>query len=425
MAEYHHGPEIVEQPATGGIVRDVRSAVVFLVGTAPVHELHGDDAADYVNRRVAVRNKKQAAEAFGPVDRTAGYTIPAALEAVFNKSINGTGGGTVIVVNVFDPLEHKGEDGMPDVNQVRTADIIGGYDAVSGRYTGLELAAGCYSEYGFNPKLIIAPAFAASAGVRAAMDRLAGRTRAIALVSMDAGIATLNAAVSARGAGGDYNTASQRLALVWPAPLVFDAAQDRPVAEDGSAHLAGEICAMDLAMGYQHSPSNKPLNDVVGLTREVVFNPGEYDSDTNTLNAAGIITFMQSFGTGWRLWGNRTAAFPASTDQMNFINCRRVFDMAHEAALYYLLTRTDNIASPNMLDLVEEDINAWLRRQVGENVIYGGRFYFDRSLATSRDVADGHFYYSLEMQPVGIMERLTVNSTLDTDFAAAALGLSD
>ncbi|KAA6404490.1 phage tail sheath family protein [Candidatus Tokpelaia sp.] len=425
MAEFHHGPEIIEARNEAGIVRDVRSAVVFIAGTAPVHELHKDNAADYVNKRIIVRNKRQAAEAFGAVDRTQAYTIPAALEAIFNKSINGMGGATVIVVNVFDPAVHVGNDGLPDIAQVKAADIVGGYDSISGRYTGLELAAGSYSEYGFNPKLIIAPGFAGNMGVRAAMDRLADKTKAMALVNMDAGITTLNAAIRARGVGGDYNTASERLALIWPAPLVYDLKQDKPVAEDGAAHLAGEICAMDLALGYQHSPSNKPLNDVMGLEHEVVFTPGEYDSDTNALNAAGIITFMQSFGTGFRFWGNRSAAFPTSSSQMCFINCRRVFDMVHEAALYYLLSRIDSIASANMLELIEDDVDAFIRKKVGESVLYGGSFRFDRAKTTSRDIADGHFYYSLDMQPVGIMERLTVTSELNINYAKEALGLSE
>lgn len=35
------------------------------------------------------------------------------------------------------------------------------------------------------------------------------------------------------------------------------------------------------------------------------------NSEANLLNEAGIITVFNSYGTGIRLWGNRSAAFPS------------------------------------------------------------------------------------------------------------------
>ena len=36
-------------------------------------------------------------------------------------------------------------------------------------------------------------------------------------------------------------------------------------------------------------------------------------SDVNNLNSNGIVTVFNAFGTGFRVWGNRSSAYPSST----------------------------------------------------------------------------------------------------------------
>lgn len=418
---FHHGPEIIERDEAEGIVRDVKSAVTMIVGTAPIHLVHStpDDRQKFINKRIIIRSMKDCVAAFGP--NTEGYSIPQAIEAIFNKVQNGQGGGTIIAVNVFDPDIHQ-DGGTPDPSKVTAADINGTIDAF-GNSTGFELAYGAYNAHGFFPKILIAPGFSTLSGIRAKMAVVCEKIHAMNISDLTFGL-SVQQAVEQRGTSGDYNTSSERAIFCYPHVKALNSITGDISLQPYSQHFAGMIISTDLAEGYHHSPSNREMNDVMGMERDIAFYPGDYQSETNDLNGAGIVTIRNSFGSGFRTWGNRSAAFPTSINMKNFIHARRIFDMVHESALYYLLERTDKIATPANVELIEEDVNAFLRKKEGEGALYGGRFTFNRTKTTKRDVADGRLYYTLEMMPVGIMERLTAESYLDLDFAKNALGLA-
>jgi len=96
MTDFLHGVETIPLEKGPRQIQQVRSAVIGLVGTAPIH-LVPQDQRPPVNRPVLVTSETDAAR-FGPI--TEGYTIPSALDAIFKQ-----GAGTVFVVNVF-----SGED---------------------------------------------------------------------------------------------------------------------------------------------------------------------------------------------------------------------------------------------------------------------------------------------------------------------------
>lgn len=419
---FHHGPEIIERSEAAGIVRDVKSAVTFIPGTAPIH-LIAEDAearAALINKRLIIRRREDIAALLGP--NIPGYSLPQAVEAIFNKVANGQGGGTIIVVNVFDPDKHKDDADKPDPSKVTALDINGAYDA-AGNATGLQLAYGCFNSFGFFPKVLLAPGFSELPSVRAQMAVVCNKIKAINITDMPLGL-TPQQALEERGTSGLYNTASERAVLCYPRVKALDSASDDLTLQPFSQHYTGVLIATDLSQGYHYSPSNREMVDVFGLERDIAFYPDDYQSDTDLLNGAGIVTVMNMFGSGFRTWGNRSAAFPTSIDMKNFIHARRIFDMVHEAALYYLLRRIDMLGDLDMLEMVEEDVNAFLRQKQGDKAIYGGRFRFDRTKTTSRTVADGQYFYNLAMMPMGIVERLTVDSYLDISFAKTALGLS-
>ena len=89
-ANYLHGVETVEVERGLRPVRTVKSAVIGLIGTAPIGA---------VNVSTLTLSEKDAA-AFGP--QLPGFTIPQALDAIYDH-----GAGTVIVINVLDPATHK------------------------------------------------------------------------------------------------------------------------------------------------------------------------------------------------------------------------------------------------------------------------------------------------------------------------------
>jgi len=323
---------------------------------------------------------------------------------------------------VFDPDVHKDGSGQPDPSMVTATDIVGMINA-AGVASGFQLAYGTFSSLGYFPKILIAPRYSTHQGVRVAMNVISNKLHAMDIVDLPAGL-TIQQAVEARGVGSEYNTASDRTILMYPQVKAYDPTVDAIVNQPFSQHFAGVMVATDLAQGYHHSPSNKAMSDVVGMEREIFYHPGDYASDTNALNEAGIVTIMNMYGAGFRSYGNRSAAYPSDITQHSFIQTRRIMDMMHESALYYMQARIDGLASPFGLEQIEEDVNAFLRKKEGEGVLYQGRFAFDRQKTTARDAADGHFYYRLDMAPMGVMERLTIESYLDVSMIRDALGLA-
>ncbi len=415
-ATFHHGPEVVEHKDGVTIVRDVKSAVTYLCGTAPIQDLYTTPAARaaYINKRVIVRSRADAAK-FGV--HKAGYTIPAALDAIFDQG----DGGTIIVNNVFDPDVHKTLT-TPDPSKVTGTDINGSINA-SGVATGLTGAYECYSRFGYFPKLIIAPGFSPAATVRTEMDIVASRLHAIAIADLPLGL-TKQQAVEARGVAGSANTSSARTVLTYPHMRIEDTENAGMTRLDPlSSRLAGVIIATDLAEGWHNSPSNREIKGVVDTEVPINFYPSDYQNDTNFLNEAGIVTCMRSFATGYRAFGNRSAAFPTSSHVENFIHARRILDMIHEAIIFFTMNYVDRIGSPQNVEAAEEAINAYLRTKTG-SALYGGTFRFDRQKNTAEQVADGRFFYKLECHPISVMERITVDSYVDTSFISNALALA-
>ncbi|QSZ56811.1 phage tail sheath subtilisin-like domain-containing protein [Rhizobium sp. ZX09] len=416
-ATFHHGPEVIEHKDGVTVVRDVKSAVTYVNGTAPIQDVHATALAreDYINKRVIIRSRAEGAAAFGV--HKAGYTIPAALDAIFDQG----DGGTIIVNNVFDPDVHK-EGANPDPSKVTTVDINGTISP-AGLASGFSGAYECYNNFGYFPKLIIAPGYSPAATVRAEMDVVASRLHALAIADLPLGL-TKQQAVAARGVAGTANTSSARTVLTYPHVVIEDTTGATETRLDPlSSRLAGVIIATDLNEGWQNSPSNREIKGVVDLEVPINFYPSDYQNDTNFLNEAGIVTAMRSFATGIRVFGNRSAAFPTSSHVENFIHARRILDMIHEAIIFYTMNYVDRLGSPMTVEAAEEGVNAYLRSKT-DIAIYGGTFRFDRQKNTAEQIADGKFYYRLECHPISVMERITIDSYVDTKFISNALSLA-
>ncbi|BCH63683.1 bacteriophage protein [Agrobacterium vitis] len=417
-ATFHHGPEVVEHKDGVSVVRDVKSAVTYVNGTAPIHLIHDTAAkrAEYINKRVVIRTRTEAAAAFG--EHVAGYTIPAALDAIFDQG----DGGTIIVNNVFDPDTHKSGT-TPDPAAVTVQEINGGISA-AGVARGFSGAYECYNTLGYFPKIIIAPGYSPSAVVRSEMDVVASRLNAMAIADLPLGL-TKQQAAETRGATGMANTSSPRVILTYPHVVIEDTTGAAGTRLDPlSARLAGVIIATDLDEGWHHSPSNREIKGVVDLETAINFYPSDYQNDTNFLNEVGIVTAMRSFATGFRTFGNRSAAYPSSSHAENFIHARRILDMTHESVIFYLMNYVDKIGTRANIESVEEGVNSYLRSKIADGVFYGASFRFDTSKNTAAQIADGRFFYKFECHPIAVMERITVDSYVDTKFIADALSLA-
>ncbi|QCI65630.1 phage tail protein [Phreatobacter stygius] len=431
MAEYHHGPEVIERFEAGTVVRDVKAATLYLIGTAPVHVPHAtpEARAGYINTDIIVRKKEDAVAAFGAFSAGAGYTIPSALHAIFNKD-RGQGVGTIIVRNVFDPDVHK-EAAAPDPTKVLPADIIGEL-TVAGVPKGLEAAMYTYGKFGYFARRLIAPGFSTTLGVRQKMLAVANKIKAHAIADLPPGL-TKQGIVAKRGVAQDYQASDDRLVYCAPHVKALDAVTADQSLQPLSQHFAGvwnEVVNReegDNDGGPAASPSNRAMPDVSGTEIPLAFFPGDYSSDTNFLNEVGIATAnMGQFGSGIVTWGAH-ASTQGATGQgqvTRWLHVRAMYDVLHEAILFYLMPHVDRRGTPQRIEYIEDQIQQYLNRKERDGWLYGGRFRFDRSKNTAEEIlGEGRFWYRIDGAPVGIQHRITVENYIDLSLVRSALGL--
>ena len=429
--ERYFGPEIVDVDEGGLFVRELKAATAFVIGTAPIHEVHttAEAQAAYVNKKILIRREADITKHFGPIRD--GYTLPQALKAMFSKAKT-RGVGTICVVNVFDPQVHKDGTDEPDPTQVSALDIIGAFDA-AGTPSGLKLAYSCYQSFGWFPKILVAPGFNGLTGVRAEMQTIAGRIRGRYLLDAPLGV-TVQQVIEARGPAGsfDWQTNDTRAILCWPHMRVVNLDPLSPTAGEKipdpySAHLAGMMLMSVMEYGYHHSPSNRSLKaGIEDAAQDVLYIPGDATSDVQDLRGSGVITVEERWSKGPHVSGNRSAAYPTVTDMRNFIHVQYTEDVMDEAILHFLDEWKDRNANPASVEAVEDRINAYgLSKTVGRDpALSGFRFSFDRQKTTPASVADGWLYWKLEYAPVGVMERLTVERSINIELIRDSLGLA-
>ena len=400
-ASFLHGVETIEITKGAKTVTTVKTAVVGLVGTAPIDEV--DEEFRTVNTPVIISNSIDAVKYFG--NHKAGFTIPQALEAIFDQ-----GAGIAIVVNVFDPEEHD------DVTDVVKGDIIGGVDSVTLKRTGMQTFEDCYSLFGYYPKTIIAPVFCEDAAVVTAMNTICNKIRAIGIVDAPVG-ATVQQVITGRGASGtiNFNTSSERIILCYPHLKVYDSKTDTTTLQPYSQRLAGVIAAKDIAKGYHWSPSNTEIQGIVGVERQLTSMINDSTSEVNQLNEAGVVTVFNSYGTGFRTWGNRSAAYPSSTFPTNFINVRRTADILHESVEYAMLDYMDFPIDNGLIDSICETVNQFIRTLIGRGALIDGKCTFNEDKNPSTEMANGHLVFDIDFMPPTPAERITFESFIDIE----------
>lgn len=428
MAERKYGAEIVTVDDGGATVTELKAATAFLVGTAPIQEVHAtsEARAAYINKKILIRRRSDIATYFGPVRD--GYTIPTALHQMFDQE--GTQGiGTICVVNVFDPDTHA-TDETSDPATVTNLDIIGAFDA-AGQPSGLQHAYACYQSFGWFPKLLLAPGFSDLTGVRTAMEAISAKIRSRYFLDAPLG-ATSQQVIMGRGPSGDFDwqISSRRAVGCWPFMKFVNLDDTATTAGEAVARWYSPVLAAIwlryiVEVGYHHSPSNRPIV-CEEPAQEVLYIPGDFSSDAQALRANGVVTCEERHGKGPHTAGNRSLAWPSDTNMRNLLHVQLIEDVLHEAILHFLDQWKDRNGNPANLELVEDRINAYgIGKTVGKDpALSGFRFAFNRDKMTSNDVADMHYYWTMRWAPVGVMEWLTVEDWIDTDMLGDPLGLS-
>ncbi|MBR5554879.1 phage tail sheath subtilisin-like domain-containing protein [bacterium] len=400
-ASFLHGVETIEITKGARTISTVKTAVVGIVGTAPLEDVA--DEYKTINTPTLILNEVDAVKYFG--NQKSGYTIPQALQAIFDQ-----GSGIAIVINVFDPEKHE------TVEDVTIGDINGTIDPTTGKRTGLKAFEDCYSLFGYYPKTIIAPVFCEDTAVVTEISTICDKIRAMGIVDAPVG-ASVQDIITGRGPEGtiNFNTSSGRIILCYPHLKVYDAESDSIKLQPYSQRLAGVIAAKDVDKGYHWSPSNTEIQGIVGIERQLTSMINDPTSEVNALNEAGVVTVFNSYGSGFRTWGNRTAAYPSSTHLTNFINVRRTADIIHESIEYSMLQFIDFPIDNGLIDSICETVNQFIRTLIGRGALIDGKCSFNPDKNPATEIANGHLLFDIEYMPPTPAERITFESFIDIE----------
>ena len=398
-ASFLHGVETIEITKGTRTVQTVKTAVIGLIGTAPINDVSDDYKT--INEPTLILNETDAIKYFGKPK--SGFTIPDALDSIFDQ-----GAGIGIVINVFNPEKHE------SVQDVKLSDIIGGVDAITGKRYGMKAFEDCYSLFGYYPKTIIAPTYCEEAALVPEINTICNKIRAIGLVDAPIG-ASVQDVIKGRGNNGtiNFNTSSERIVLCYPHLKVYDSETDSIKIQPYSQRLAGVIAAKDIEKGYHWSPSNSLIQGIVGIERQLTSMINDPESEVNALNEAGILTVLNSYGTGFRTWGNRSAAFPSSSLPTNFINVRRTADILHESVEYSMLQFIDYPIDNGLIDAICETVNQFIRTLIGRGALIDGKCTFNQDKNSTTELANGHLLFDIEFMPPTPAERISFESFID------------
>ena len=373
-------------------------------------------------------------------------------------SVNGTitakaGGALASGTNPIS-VSYNYANPADDTNGVVDADVIGAVSA--GVYTGLQMLPLAYGQFGFFPKLLIAPSFSERQVVAAALLTLANKIRAMVLVDTLGGISPIGGggsevqtsktgfdnqvqtpvvptAIAYRGdTTKAFGLASPRVILCYPKLPFTDLGTDpagatitNPTDGPMSAWMAGAIAASDLQRGYWFSPSNFPLIGPLGTDVPLYMSFTDANSDVNQLNAAGIVTVFSTFATGLLLWGNRSSAYPGETAPENFICIRRTLDVMEESVQIFARQYLDGPITNAFITAVLQSVNAFIRVLIQRGALEpGSRAAFDPTENPPVELANGHVTFDLIVMPPPPAERITFNVTVDTTLLANVTGAS-
>jgi uncharacterized protein len=329
-----------------------------------------------------------------------------------------------------------------DPTQISTdAPIVGTVSA--GVYTGIQAFLTCYQEFTFWPKILIAPGWSKNQDVAQALGSLATKIRATALY--DSAPSTLVAtAIANRSVLTEaFSAGDQRSILCYPCQQFTDSgivptgvtlnAAGLPVqqvfggtsVQPFSAYVAGTIASTDINLGYWFSPSNngklgtQTLSGTLGPDVNMYLSFMDPNADDQLLNAAGIVTVFSGSGTGLRVWGNRSAAYPSSTAPAQFISIRRTLDIIEESVQLAMLQFVDLPISNGLINAILSSANAFISSLIQQGALaQGSAVTYNPALNPGAQIINGQLIFSYDLLPPPPLERITDEFYADPALAA-------
>lgn len=258
---------------------------------------------------------------------------------------------------------------------------------------------------GYRPNLIICPEHSGTAAIGAAMDAIATRFWATAIIDVTA--TTETAALAYAG-----NFGSRFCLLVGPETVKVGVVDMAP-----SAVYAGVIAAMDASnpFGWAESASNLIAKGVSSTNRIIDYADGQ-DSEARRLRNAGIASIVRD--VGWRTYGFETTDIDPIWEPLNRV---RTFYKMLRAMMEASKWARDRQADE--LLMVKKSVEEFMRELVGNGVGLGFNAFFDPNKNTKATVTAGKFYLTVQFQDMPTIRELNIELVYVDNYADVLLNI--
>ena len=302
---------------------------------------------------------------------------------------------------------------MLEPENVAASDIIGGVNTSTRKTEGLELIDEVYPRFGIVPGIIIAPKWSTDSSVAATMKakehNICGHFNAISI--SDIPTTEVKTYTQAAEWKNKNNYVDKDGFIGWPLLKLGES----------KYHLSTELASLMNYIDSQHddipyySPSNKSLQaDGACLAdgTEVFLN----NAQAAYLNGQGIVTAINFIG-GWKAWGNRSTAYPSSTDVKDtFITNRRMFNWVGNTLVTTFWSKIDEPTNKRLIETIVDSANIWLNGLTAKGALLGGRVEYREDENTTADVMDGKIRFHVYMTPPAPARDIEFIQEYDPDY---------
>lgn len=468
-----HGIETSKLRTSVSTPATVASGIHFVVGTAPVHTVDGK-----VNEVVLLNTYEEAAQLIGYSDDWKKYSLCEEVYTAFSLY----GIAPIVVVNVLDPKKHKksvdgeeltvadnqiklpyetiessikitgktaGEDygvlysdgkcivefledttgtltvshDEVDPSLVTKKEIIGGYDVSTHKSTGFELIDNVFPKYTLAPDLLLCPNWSHDSEVAAIMsakaENINGVFDADAILDIDTTEKGVTYYTDAPEFKKKKNFTKANELVCFPRLRLGETDFNY------STQLAALISQVDNTGEYGGgTPCESASNKSLQADSMVLANGEEVLLDVqkaNYLNDNGIITAL-NFYNGFVSWGNYTAAFPSSSDPVDyFYSISRMFKWVAKTVVLTYWSSLDGKMTRRLIDTILQGVNDWLNGLTSEEKILGGRVEFREDENTETALMAGKARFHVYLTPPSPMQKMEWVFEYDVSYLSALL----
>lgn len=379
--EYLHGVRVNEITEGVRSIQTVSTAIIGLVATAS----DADEKTFPLNKAVLLTNPQA-------------YIAKAGKKGTLARALDGIAdivNCKVIVVRVAESARDESSE-SEEYTAEMNANIIGITDE-NGNYTGMKALLTASVKYGIKPRILCVPKHDTKE-VAVELAALATKMNAFAYLSCY-GCKTKEEVITYR-----KNFSQREVMLIFGDFISFNPITLQNEVDYAVVRAAAVRAYLDKEQGWHTSISNKAINGVSGVTKEIYFDINDSSTDVNFLNEKGITCCINY--NGFRFWGLRTCS---DEPKFKFEVYTRTAQVLKDTIAQAFDWAMDKDMSVTLVKDIIEGINAKWRDLTNKGMLMGGNAWITADLNSKENLADGKLIIDYDYTPVPPLEQLQFN----------------